>query len=583
MAIPAEVIEQIRNFSAIESVIGEYVPDLKQAGRNWKCCCPFHTEKTPSFVVSPEKGIFRCFGCGVAGDVFKFVMLIEKISWMEAVKKLAQKVGIKIEDTQENKIVLSQKAKIFQLLETAAKFYHRCFLETKAAENARIYAKQRGLTDKTIEKFMIGYSPKNKLVAAALKKGYTYDMLLKAGLITKMQNGQFFEYMSERLVFPIMDLQGRVVAFGGRTLTNQKTKYINSPETIVYSKSANLYGLFNTLPELRQDRRIFLLEGYMDVVMTQQYGVSGTVASLGTSFTPQQSKLIGRYADKVILLFDPDQAGKTATKRALDIFAGTDIPVKVATLPEELDPDEFLLKYGKEKFDKFIETKTQNAIEFIVEDVFFNIDKNSPQAKARAISTVLDFVVKTKNIIVQREYIKYIAQKLSIEEELLLTELNKKVLKSNNIQNKNNIINKNTKQQDSLEEDMLKFLLEKGNRGFIKKLDNDFFMLKNCSEIYEMLKADNNISVAEIQSKLDGEKAQWFSKIAFDNSFEKSDKDETFDTLYKDIFLAKLEKRRKEIEPNVLLMLDGKIKDDPEQIKEYKKLTAKIKGSRKNK
>jgi len=327
MAIATEVIEQIRSFSSIESVIGEYVPDLKQAGRNWKCCCPFHTEKTPSFVVSPEKGIFRCFGCGVAGDVFKFIMLIEKVSWIEAVKKLAEKSGIQIEETKENKFVISERAKIFKLLETTARFYHKCFLETNAAKVAREYAKQRGLSQKTIEQFMIGYSPKNKLVTAALKKGYTCDMLLKAGLITKMQNGQFFEYMSERLVFPIMDVQGRVVAFGGRTLTNQKTKYINSPETEVYSKSANLYGLFNTLPELRQTRRIFLLEGYMDVVMTQQYGVAGTVASLGTSFTLQQAKLISRYADNVVLLFDPDEAGKTATQRALDIFSGTDIPV----------------------------------------------------------------------------------------------------------------------------------------------------------------------------------------------------------------------------------------------------------------
>ena len=420
MAIPTEVIEQIRSFLSIESVIGEYVPDLKQAGRNWKCCCPFHTEKTPSFVVSPEKGIFRCFGCGVAGDVFKFVMLIEKISWIEAVRKLAQKSGVQIEETKENKFVLSERAKIFKLLETTAKFYHKCFLETNAAKFAREYAKQRGLSQKTIEKFMIGYSPKNKLVAAALKKGYTYDMLLKAGLITKMQNGQFFEYMSERLVFPITDVQGRVVAFGGRTLTNQKTKYINSPETEVYSKSANLYGLFNTLPELRQTRRIFLLEGYMDVVMTQQYGVAGTVASLGTSFTPQQARLVSRYADNVVLLFDPDEAGKTATQRALDIFSGTDIPVKIATLPDELDPDEYLLKYGKEKFDKFIEEKSQNVIEFVFERIFSNTDKTSPQAKAKAVSNILNFVAKTKNVIVQREYIKYIARKLSVEEEILL-------------------------------------------------------------------------------------------------------------------------------------------------------------------
>ena len=579
MAIPTEVIEQIRSFLSIESVIGEYVPDLKQAGRNWKCCCPFHTEKTPSFVVSPEKGIFRCFGCGVAGDVFKFVMLIEKISWIEAVRKLAQKSGVQIEETKENKFVLSERAKIFKLLETTAKFYHKCFLETNAAKFAREYAKQRGLSQKTIEKFMIGYSPKNKLVAAALKKGYTYDMLLKAGLITKMQNGQFFEYMSERLVFPITDVQGRVVAFGGRTLTNQKTKYINSPETEVYSKSANLYGLFNTLPELRQTRRIFLLEGYMDVVMTQQYGVAGTVASLGTSFTPQQARLVSRYADNVVLLFDPDEAGKTATQRALDIFSGTDIPVKIATLPDELDPDEYLLKYGKEKFDKFIEEKSQNVIEFVFERIFSNTDKTSPQAKAKAVSNILNFVAKTKNVIVQREYIKYIARKLSVEEEILL---NKNSLKNNKIYI-NKTEDKKIKETDSLEEDMLKFLLKKGNRAFIKKLDNNFFTIKNCSDIYNLLSVNNNLSVAEILSKLDDKQAEWFSKIAMDSSFDNLDIEETFDTLYKDISLANLEKERKLIEKEVLLMLDGKIEADNEKISRYNKLTAKIKGSGKSK
>lgn len=582
MTIPTEVIEQIRSFSNIESVIGEYVPDLKQAGRNWKCCCPFHTEKTPSFVVSPEKGIFRCFGCGVAGDVFKFIMLIEKISWIEAVRKLAQKNGIQIEETNENKFVLSERAKIFKLLETTAKFYHKCFLETNAAKFAREYVKQRGLSQKTIEKFMIGYSPKNKLVAAASKKGYTYDMLLKAGLITKMQNGQFFEYMSERLVFPIMDVQGRVVAFGGRTLTNQKTKYINSPETEVYSKSANLYGLFNTLPELRQTRKIFLLEGYMDVVMTQQYGVAGTVASLGTSFTPQQAKLVSRYADTVVLLFDPDEAGKTATQRALDIFSGTDISVKIATLPDELDPDEYLLKYGKEKFDGFIEEKSQNAIEFVFERIFSNTDKNSPQSKAKAVSNILSFVAKTKNIIVQREYIKYIARKLSVEEEILLKELNKISFKNNKIYI-NKTEDKKNKETDSLEEDMLKFLLQEGNRAFIKKLDNNFFTIKNCSDVYDLISVDNNLSVAEILSKLDGKQAEWFSKIAMDSSFDNLNVEETFDTLYKDISLAKLEKERKQIEKQVLLMLDGKIEADSEKIDRYNKLTAKIKGSGKNK
>ncbi|MDD3065994.1 MAG: CHC2 zinc finger domain-containing protein, partial [Endomicrobiaceae bacterium] len=172
MAISDHIIDQIRTSSSIEYVIQEYVPDLKKSGKNWKCCCPFHSEKTPSFVVSPEKGIFRCFGCGVAGDVFKFVMLIENIPWIEAVRKLAQKSGITIEERKEDKIALSEKAKIFELLESAARFYHRCFIESKSAQIARDYSKERGLSQETIQKFMIGYAPKGKLLESALKKGY---------------------------------------------------------------------------------------------------------------------------------------------------------------------------------------------------------------------------------------------------------------------------------------------------------------------------------------------------------------------------------------------------------------------------
>jgi len=247
-----------------------------------------------------------------------------------------------------------------------------------------------------------------------------------------------------------------------------------------------------------------------------------------------------------------------------------------------LDPDEYLLKYGKEKFDKFIEEKSQNVIEFVFERIFSNTDKTSPQAKAKAVSNILSFIVKTKNVIVQREYIKYVARKLAVEEEILLRELNKNSLKNNRIYI-NKTEDKKIKETDSLEEDMLKFLLQEGNRAFIKKLDNNFFTIKNCSDIYNLLSADNNLSVAEIIAKLDGKQAEWFSKIAMDGSFDNLDVDETFDTLYKDISLAKLEKERKLIEKEVLLMLDGKIEADDEKINRYNKLTAQIKGSGKSK
>ena len=478
MSIPDQVIEQIRTASDIVSVIGDYVPDLKKAGRNFKCCCPFHTEKTPSFIVSPEKGIFRCFGCGVAGDVFKFVMLIENISWIESVKKLAEKNGITIQETfNDNSYSVSEKTKIFELLERTAKFYNRCLLESNSASFVREYVKQRGITDDTIRKFMIGYAPKGKLLESAKKKGYAYDMLSKAGLFTKTDFGNVFEYMSERLVFPILDIQGRVVAFGGRTLADSKAKYLNTPETIVYSKSSNLYGLYQTLPELRKEKSIIVVEGYMDVVLSQQYGVCGAVAPLGTAFTAQQAKLINRYADNVMLLFDPDDAGRTATYRALEICAENNISVKTSSLPEGVDPDEYLLENGKDSFYNLINKNSKTAIEFVFDSVLSGHKIKTAQDKAKVVTVLLDFVEKNKNIIVQREYIKFIAQKLNIDEDVIWQEFKRKTVFKTKTQEANLIEKNSVKSKTSLEEKLLKFLLDVNNRQYIKDYKKIFLVI----------------------------------------------------------------------------------------------------------
>jgi DNA primase len=593
MSIPDQVIEQIRTASDIVSVIGDYIPDLKKAGRNFKCCCPFHTEKTPSFVVSPEKGIFRCFGCGVAGDVFKFVMLIENISWIESVKKLAEKNGITIQENSNEKYSVSEKTKIFELLETTARFYNRCLLDTKSASFAREYIKQRGITDDTIRKFMIGYAPKGKLLESATKKGYAYEMLVKAGLFTKTDLGNAFEYMSERLVFPILDVQGRVVAFGGRTLGNSKAKYLNTPETMVYSKSSNLYGLYQTLPELRKEKSIVVVEGYMDVVISQQYGVCGAVAPLGTAFTQQQAKLIDRYADNITLLFDPDDAGRNATQKALEICAENNMSVKVSSLPDGIDPDECLLKYGKEEFYKFVDNKSKSAINFVFDMVMSKVNTDIAQEKAKAVSILLDFINRNKNIIVQREYIHFIAQRLNIDEDVIWQEFKRKSILKTNVQENKVAENSNIKTNFSLEEKLISFLLNISNRQYLKKLEKDFFTDTNCIVIYNLLLKNNNISIAQILSNLnDKRQEQWFSKIAIiseritaedgkndENSVEDY---EIFNILCKDIELERKKKERKILEKEVLLMNEGKMEVDVSKIKKYRQLTIQIKGSGKN-
>lgn len=588
MSIPDQVIEQIRTASDIVSVIGDYVPDLKKAGRNFKCCCPFHTEKTPSFVVSPEKGIFRCFGCGVAGDVFKFVMLIENISWIESVKKLAEKNGITIQETFNEKYSVSEKTKIFELLERTAKFYHRCLLESSSASFVRDYVRQRGMTDETIKKFMIGYAPKGKLLESAKKKGYAYDMLSKSGLFTKTDFGNIFEYMSERLVFPILDIQGRVVAFGGRTLADSKAKYLNTPETIVYSKSSNLYGLYQTLPELRKEKSIIVVEGYMDVVLSQQYGVCGAVAPLGTAFTAQQAKLINRYAENVTLLFDPDDAGRTATYRALEICAENNMSVKASSLPEGIDPDEYLLENGKDSFYNLINKNSKTAMEFVFDSVLAGNKIRTAQDKAKIVSILLNFVEKNKNIIVQREYVKFIAQKLNIDEDVIWQEFKRKsVFKTK--QEDNFVEKNNVRLKTSLEEKLLKFLLDINNRQYIKKLQKDFFTDSNCILIYNMLLENGNISIAQILSKInDKRQEQWFSNLAIVNEQIKAEDGknedsvelyETFNILCRDIELEKLNKERKLLVKEVSLMTEGKMPSDKNKIDRLIQLTTQIKGS----
>ncbi|MDR2427230.1 MAG: DNA primase [Endomicrobium sp.] len=583
MAIVDDIIERIRLSSDIISIIREYLPDLKRAGKNWKACCPFHNEKTPSFVVSPEKGIFRCFGCNVSGDIFKFVMLMDNISWIESVRKLAKKAGIEIKETQADIVKVSEKTKLFEILENSAKFYHRCFLESQQAAKARQYLEKRGINADTIKRFMIGYAPKGQLIEQAAKKGYMPEVLLKAGIITKTERGNFFEYMSERVVFPIFDIQGRVIAFGGRTLNDeQQPKYLNTPETAVYLKSSNLYGLFQTLPELRKERNIIVLEGYMDVIIPYQFGVSGAVASLGTAFTQSHAKLISRYADSVTLLFDADDAGRNAAQRALEILIENDgigIQCSISSLPEGIDADEYLNENGKDKFLELIEKSSKTAIEFMIDRVSLEINKNIPETKAKAVSVLLNFVLKSGNSIVQREWVKILSQRIGVNEESVWREFKKKqraklIKYTHENDAATSIVVKNKKIDLSLEENLINILLT--NRNFVEDVSQDDFIDARCARVFGMIASGS--SETEILNLLSESDAEWFTELTM-SPIEYNDVEEAFRTVLKDINIGKLKKRRHKLEKEILLMTEGKLKTDDKVIKEYKELTIILKGS----
>ncbi|MDR1259929.1 MAG: DNA primase [Endomicrobium sp.] len=580
--ISENIIEKIRLSSNIESVIREYLPDLKRIGRNWKGFCPFHNEKTPSFIVSPEKGIFRCFGCNVAGDVFKFIMLIDNLSWIESVKKLAEKANIKVQELNQKFIVktkMSEKMKLLDILESSAVFYHKCLLESIYAEKARKYFKERGVNYETINKFKLGFAPSGMFLGLALRRGYTCTDLVNSGLIKKTSNGTFWEYMSDRIVFPIFDVYGKVIAFGGRSITDKHLKYLNTPETIIYSKSSNLYGLFQTLQGLRSERKIIILEGYMDVIILQQFGVVGTVATLGTAFTQNHVKLISRYSDITTLLFDSDDAGRFATQKALEILIENGVECRVSSLPENVDADEYIVQYGKENFLKLVEDSSKNAIDFVISRMCGNFleKSSSPEVKAKIVINLLNFVTKSSNSIIQREYIKNISHRINVNEEDVWREFKKKQqleFKKFNTKNFTPYFVTNKIGLMSLEESLLNFILS--NKSYIKKINFNCFKDLKCKKVFEF--ANSGLSNAEILNVLPDNDKNWFSELML-SSIEYSDIEETFNILLNDIKLCRLKNKRRYLEREILLMSDGKRERDEKIFDEYKKLTIFLKGS----
>ncbi|MDR1720882.1 MAG: DNA primase [Endomicrobium sp.] len=584
MAISEDIIEKIRLSNSIESIVQEYLPDLKRIGRNWKACCPFHNENTPSFLVNPEKGIFKCFGCNVGGDVFKFVMLTDNISWYESVRKLAKKANIEIEETKQDIVKTSERAKIFDILENSTMFYHKYLLESAGAEKAREYLKDRGISRETINKFKLGYAPKERILEFALKKGYTTESVQKAGLIKENEKGGFFEYMSERIVFPIFDVQGRIIAFGGRTILDRAPKYLNTPETIVYLKSSNLYGLFQTLPELRRERKIIILEGYIDAIVSQQFGVTGAVATLGTAFNKNHVKLISRYSDAVTLLFDSDDAGRIAAHRALEILVENGVECKVSNLPEHMDADEYLNQYGREEFLNLLESSSNGPIDFMITKVrgdFFSKNGETPETKAKAVYFLLDFITKNSNLVLQREWIKTVAQRMNVDEEILWNEFKKKhKLKFKNYLRHYGDLDlhtvKDRRLSMSLEENFLNIILN--NRNYIEKVDCNFFEDVRCRRVFKL--ATSGLSEAEISDALSKENKgdeDWFSGLVL-NAIKYSNIEEAFDIILKEIKTNRLERKRLQLEKEILLMIEGKREKDKRLFCEYKELTSLSKG-----
>lgn len=427
MVYGTEVLDRIREAIDIVHLVSEYVV-LKQRGRNFVGLCPFHHEKTPSFTVSPEKQIFYCFGCGTGGDIFSFVMKHEHLEFPEAVRFLAEKAGIPLEEKQRKKVSskFKQNERLYQLNLLAARFFYKA-LHAQPGEKAVRYLEKRGIKAETREQFALGYALDHwhALHTFLEKQGFSRQEICQAGLaIPREKGGGCYDRFRDRLIFPIQDLRGRFIAFGGRILGSGEPKYLNSPETPVFQKKNNLYGLKIALPEIRKTGRALIMEGYMDVISAYQHGHANAVASLGTAFTIEQARLLARYAKEVVIALDGDEAGIKATLRCLEIFDGLDVVVKILEIPEGSDPDDYLQSHGGQAFQRLIE-EALTAFEYKLKLALKRHDPDSIQGKVEIVNELLPDLAKMKNIIARQEYIKLMARRLDIDEEGIQRQLNR--------------------------------------------------------------------------------------------------------------------------------------------------------------
>ena len=430
--IERSTVDRILDTARIEEVVSDFV-SLKRRGANYIACCPFHHEKTPSFSVSPSKGIYKCFGCGKAGSVVSFVMEHEQMSYVEALKYLGNKYGIEVKEKEETQEDIQQRLHHESLLivnDFAQKFYTEQLL--KSEEGIAIglsYFKERGFTDETIEKFLLGYAPnrRREFTHNAQRKGYKKEHLVEVGLtIEREESGELLDRFYERVMFPIRSISGKVIAFGGRKLRGDKevAKYINSPESEVYVKNKVLYGIYEAKQAIAREQKCYLVEGYTDVISFHQAGVENVVASSGTSLTTGQIQLIKRFTNKVTVLYDGDWAGIKASLRGIDMLLEEGLEIKVALFPDGEDPDSFARKHTREELLHFLSNNEEDFISFKQRLLAQELNKD-PLQRAKLIGEVVNSIAVIPDAIVRTVYIEQTASKLNIKEELLQQEVAK--------------------------------------------------------------------------------------------------------------------------------------------------------------
>ena len=421
MAFPPSFIDELIARNPIQDVVGQYV-NLKRSGSNLFGLCPFHGEKTASFSVAPDKGIYYCFGCHKGGGAINFMMEVEGLSYPDAVRKLAERAGMEVPEDEQYQSRYRQQERLWALMKEAARYFHSQLYAPVGAEGLA-YAQKRGLPKGTLTKFGIGFAPNtwNGLCDAMRAKGYTDQELRDAGLVSE-KNGRIYDRFRNRLMFPIIDTRGNIIGFGGRVMDDSTPKYLNSPETLIFNKRKNLFGL--NLAKKSKLGYLILVEGYMDAIALHQYGFDCAVASLGTSLTEEHATLLSRYTEQVYLIYDADEAGQRAAQRAIPMLERAGLRIKVLKIRDAKDPDEFLKKFGPDKFKILLE-ESSNRVEYQLNVIRSKYDIREDDQKIRYVHEAAELICTLDSPIQREVYGGRVAESAGISMEAMKLEVNK--------------------------------------------------------------------------------------------------------------------------------------------------------------
>ena len=535
MPIPEEFIQELKMRCDITDVISSYV-NLKKAGRNLVGLCPFHNEKTPSFSVSPQNGFFHCFGCGVGGDVITFIKRIENLDYLDAVKLLAQRAGMAVPEENGNRGMTALRNRIYEANREAARFFHKKLYTPEGAQ-ALSYLRNRGLTEKTIIHFGLGYSPKSRfeLVNHLKGKGFSTQEIIQANLANKSERGYPFDRFSDRVMFPIIDLRGNVIGFGGRIMSDIKPKYLNTSDTPAFNKSRSLFAM--QFAKNKADGQLILVEGYMDVIALHQAGFENAVATLGTALTQEQAGVLRRYCDEIVICYDADEAGQKATARAISILRPTGLNIRVLTVPSGKDPDEFIRSYGDQgpgRFRMLLEKSGSDA-DFRMRKLRDKYNLEITEQRIEFLTEAARLIASFDNSIEQDIYLSRLASELDVEKSAIRQQVirfsrkntrelqhREQLLQQNNVTARNDRINTekafNLRAANAEEALLAILMLEPDAAGEIfKRLPPEKFITSFNRRVYEILKrrfdAGYEISLTDISGEFSNDEVSSLAKI----------------------------------------------------------------------